>query len=136
MKSYQNPRNQIPTRNTCWDELLSNPRFGQATNHAIVWKFLQEFIVPYQKSKVPYLGLLDLLSFFLSSLLLLFLFLFLFFSTVLSLLEIKFGLLLSMFVKAMLGLYIFKHFSPIYLLFALKPFHFSLISIPTFSICL
>ena len=32
MKSYQTlERNQLPTRNSCWDELLSNPRFG--VNH-------------------------------------------------------------------------------------------------------
>ena len=76
-----------------YDEILSNPRkeikyqqethvgmnfyqtlgLGQATNHAIVWKFIQEFIVPYKKSKVSYLFYLGL-NF--SSLLLLFLFLF------------------------------------------------------------
>ena len=70
MKSYQNPR-----KIKCQQETHVGMKFyktlglGQATNHAIVWKFIQEFIVPY-------LGLLELLSFFHSSLLLLFLFLF------------------------------------------------------------
>ena len=49
MKSYQNPRKKIK----CHQETHVGMKFyqtlglGQATNHAIVWKFIQEFIVPY-----------------------------------------------------------------------------------------
>ena len=77
MKSYQNPRKKIK----CQQETHVGMKFyqtlglGQATNHAIVWKFIQEFIVPYTNPKFhTFLILVELLSFFLSSLLLLFFF--------------------------------------------------------------
>ena len=71
MKSYQNPRKIKCQQEThVGMKFYHTLGFGQATNHAIVWKFIQEFIVPY----------LFAFLFFFSSLLLLFLFLFFFFS--------------------------------------------------------
>ena len=75
MKSYQNPRKKIK----CQQETHVGMNFyqtlglGQATNHAIVWKFIQEFIGPYKNPKSH-------TFFILASLLVLFLFLFFFFS--------------------------------------------------------
>ena len=79
MKSYQNPRKKIK----CQQETHVGMNFyktlglGQVTNHAIVWKFIQEFIVPYKNPKFhTFESFLNSSS----SLLLLFLFLFFFFS--------------------------------------------------------
>ena len=73
MKSYQNPR-----KIKCQQETHVGMNFyqtlglRQATNHAIVWKFIQEFVGPYKNPKFHnFLALLSSCLFFSSLLLLL-----------------------------------------------------------------